>query len=160
MAKTKITKIRRRDGTIQEFNFEKLENSIKAAAFSDLRDEKKAIQIAKKNTKTIIDILSKSFGKSIVPSVEDLRDIIATVLGKQKDVQAAKLGMALLGSLVKQKSLKTLASFPEKNVDDAIVRHSNKKVYIATQDKELKKRVKEKGAKVITLKQKKYLSIE
>ncbi|NQU98190.1 hypothetical protein HQ533_01880 [Candidatus Woesearchaeota archaeon] len=91
-------------------------------------------------------------------TLEELNKL--TVLGNTKDAKAAKLGMALLGGLAKQKSLKTLASFPDKNVDDAIVRKANKKVYIATQDKELKNRVKEKRAHIITLKQKKYLIME
>ncbi|MFH1590203.1 MAG: PIN domain-containing protein [archaeon] len=91
-------------------------------------------------------------------TIEELNKI--SVLGKTKDAQAAKLGMALLGSYLKQKSLKMLACFPQKSVDDAIVAKSNKKIYIATQDKALKKRVKAKGATVITLKQKKYLVLE
>jgi len=91
-------------------------------------------------------------------SIEELNKI--SVLGKQKDVNATKLAVALIGSLIKQKSLKTITSSPELSVDDTIVKIANKKVYIATQDKELKKRVKEKKAKVITLKQKKYLVID
>ncbi|MBC8501166.1 MAG: nucleotide-binding protein [DPANN group archaeon] len=91
-------------------------------------------------------------------SIEELNKI--SVLGKQKDVNATKLAVALIGSLIKQKSLKTITSSPKLSVDDTIVKKANKKVYIATQDKELKKRVKEKEAKVITLKQKKYLVID
>lgn len=91
-------------------------------------------------------------------TVEELNKI--TVLGKQKDSRAAKLAVALVGSLIKQKSLKTITSSPNKSVDDNIVEKSNDKVYIATQDKELKQRVKAKGAHIITLKQKKYLGFE
>lgn len=91
-------------------------------------------------------------------TLEELNKIMKT--GKTRDSSAAKLGLAILGSFTKQKSLKTLASFPEKSVDDAIVRKANKKVYIATQDRELRKRAKKNGAHIISLKQKKYLSME
>lgn len=91
-------------------------------------------------------------------SIKELNKIVT--LGNQKDRAAAKLAIALVGSLSKQKSLKTIGGSSRKDVDGQIVDKSNKKVYIATQDKELKKRVKDQGAKVITLKQKKYLVVE
>ena len=82
------------------------------------------------------------------------------MLGKQRDARAAKLAIALVGSHIKQKNLKTITSSKNKSVDDSIVDNSNKKVYIATQDKELKQRVKKKDTPVITLKQKKYLGFD
>jgi len=91
-------------------------------------------------------------------TIEELNKI--TVLGKAKDARAAKLAVALIGSLIKQKSLKTISSSQDKSVDDSIVEKSNKKVYLATQDKELKKRARKKEANIITLKQKKYLAME
>lgn len=91
-------------------------------------------------------------------TIEELNKI--TVLGKQRDARAAKLAIALVGSHIKQKNLKTITSSKNKSVDDSIVDNSNKKVYIATQDKELKQRVKKKNAPVITLKQKKYLGFD
>lgn len=86
---------------------------------------------------------------------EELNKLI--VLGKIKDREAAKLGYVLAESLKKQKSLKIIASSSSRNVDDIIVEKTNKDVCVATNDKELKKRVKEKGGHIITLKQKKYL---
>ncbi|MFH1770370.1 MAG: PIN domain-containing protein [archaeon] len=104
-------------------------------------------------------LLGKSVKLCIIDkTIEELNKI--TVLGKAKDAAAAKLGMALTGAYLKQKSLKILPSFPNRSVDDAIVAKSNKKIYIATQDKELQRRVKNKGAQVIALKQKKYLILE
>lgn len=91
-------------------------------------------------------------------SFEELNKIIT--LSNSKDSRSAKLGLMLAKSLIKQKSLKTLTSFSNEYVDDLIVSKANKKVYVATQDKELKQRVKEKGAHIITLKQKKYLMKE
>lgn len=104
-------------------------------------------------------VIGKSVKLCIIDkTINELNKII--VFGKTKDASAAKLGMAIAGAHLKQKSLKILPSFPNKSVDDAMVAKSNKKIYIATQDKELKRRVKEKGAQIITLKQKKYLVLE
>jgi|FLOH01.1.fsa_nt_gi uncharacterized protein len=98
----------------------------------------------------ILCVLDKTF--------DELKGI--EIMGKFSDVRAIKLGAALAHNLIKQQSLKILTSFSDKNVDDSLVEMSKKGVFIATQDKELKKRVKEKGAQIITLKQKKYLVLE
>ncbi|MBU1199241.1 MAG: hypothetical protein KKF46_04390 [Nanoarchaeota archaeon] len=79
-----------------------------------------------------------------------------TVVGKEKDRFAAKLALVL----TIQKNLKTLRSFgSNKSVDDIIVKKSDCNTFIATQDKALRQRVREKGAKIIGLRQKKYLVI-
>ncbi|MAG39278.1 hypothetical protein CMO90_04295 [Candidatus Woesearchaeota archaeon] len=91
-------------------------------------------------------------------SFEELNKII--VLGKIKDREAAKLGLILAKNLIKQKSLKTIGCSSKKSVDDIIVEKTNKKVFVATMDKELKHRIKKKDGKIITLKQKKYLIVE
>jgi uncharacterized protein len=88
-------------------------------------------------------------------TMDELKGI--EILGKTIDKQAVKLGRMLAESLIKQKSLKTINSYSKKHVDDIIVSKANNNVYVATQDKGLKKRVKAEGAKIITLKQKKYL---
>ncbi|MBW2990376.1 nucleotide-binding protein [Candidatus Woesearchaeota archaeon] len=78
------------------------------------------------------------------------------VTGKQKDRFSAKLALVL----IRQKNLKTLHSFgSKKSVDDIIVKKADSNTYVATQDKALRKRLKEKGAKIIGLRQKKYLVI-
>lgn len=78
-----------------------------------------------------------------------------TVTGKEKDRFAAKLALAL----IRQKNLKTLRSFSKKSVDDIIVKQADNNTFIATQDKALRKRLKLKQAKIIGLRQKKYLVI-
>ncbi len=88
-------------------------------------------------------------------TIDELNKLM--VLGKQKDKQAAKLGLALLNELLKQKSLKMLAGSSYSHVDDAIVDKCSDTVFVATMDRELKTRCKKKGASIITLKQKKYL---
>jgi len=88
-------------------------------------------------------------------TINELKGI--EIYGKTKDRNAVKLAIALIQNLIKQKSLKTINSYSRKSVDDIIVKKSDKNVYVATQDKELKKRVKEHQGRIITLKQKKYL---
>jgi len=85
-------------------------------------------------------------------SMKELNQIVVT--GKEKDRFAAKLALVL----AIQKNLKTLHSFGnKKSVDDIIVSKADKDTYVATQDKALRERLKEKGARIIGLRQQKYL---
>jgi hypothetical protein len=87
-------------------------------------------------------------------SIKELNRVVAT--GSQKDRFAAKLALAL----IIQKNLKTLHSFvTKKSVDDIIVSKADKDTFVATQDKALRQRLKEKGAKIIGLRQQKYLEL-
>jgi len=87
-------------------------------------------------------------------TMKELEKIIKT--GNTQDKRAAKLALLL----IKQKGLKSIRSFSRKGVDDLIVAKSGSDVIVATQDQELRKRLKEKNIKIITLKQKKYLRFE
>lgn len=75
--------------------------------------------------------------------------------GTGKKARAARLALKLL----KQKKIKAVKT-KDKHADDAIVNLAGKDTLVATQDKELKKRVKEKGAKIITLRSKSRLIIQ
>ncbi len=87
-------------------------------------------------------------------SIKELNQVVMT--GKTKDRFAAKLALAL----IIQKNLKTLHSFvTKKSVDDIIVSKADKDTFVATQDKALRQRLKEKGAKIIGLRQQKYLEL-
>ncbi|KYK26247.1 hypothetical protein AYK26_05565 [Euryarchaeota archaeon SM23-78] len=87
-------------------------------------------------------------------SIKELNQL--AVVGKEKDRFAAKLALVL----IRQKNLKTLNSFATKrSVDDIIVRKADNNTYVATQDKALRKRLREKKAKIIGMRQKKYLVI-
>lgn len=89
-------------------------------------------------------------------SLDEIRKIIREQKGKNKD--AAKLALQLIEHKIKQKSLNITTFSKDLNVDDILVELANKEVIVATQDKELKKRVEEKGGRIITLRDKKYLS--
>ena len=87
-------------------------------------------------------------------SINELNKLV--VAGKEKDRFAAKLALVL----IRQKNLKTLHSFgSKKSVDDIIVKKADSNTFVATQDKALRNRLKEKGAKIIGMRQKKYLVI-
>lgn len=90
-------------------------------------------------------------------TLNELKDIMEgkTKAKHKSDKFNAKLGFLL----VKQKRLKTLPDFSNL-VDDTIVELSNSNVYVATQDKALQKRVEEKGAKLLLLRQQKYFVVK
>lgn len=70
--------------------------------------------------------------------------------GSREDRMAARLALVL----IKQKDLKVVRSSYKKNADDALVAKACEGDYVATQDKELKRRLKEKNIKILTLKNK------
>jgi len=74
---------------------------------------------------------------------------------KGKHAEAAKFAL----KLVKWKHLKILDKNQDKSVDDIIVDIANTDTIVATQDAELKQRLKENGVGFIVLRQKKYLNL-
>jgi len=87
-------------------------------------------------------------------SLAELKGVAA--VGKEKDKFAAKLALVL----AIQKNLKTLhSSGSKKSVDDIIVDKADANTYVATQDKALRERLASKKAKIIGLRQQKYLEI-
>ena len=88
-------------------------------------------------------------------SINELENIIKSQKGKSK--RAAKIAL----QLIKAKNIKIISTKDiEGSADDSIVELANKDEHIvATLDKELKKRLKQKGVSLISLRQKKYLAI-
>ncbi|MGE0793373.1 MAG: PIN domain-containing protein [Candidatus Woesearchaeota archaeon] len=103
-------------------------------------------------------VMSESYEFYVLDgTLDELKNIMeGKTNAKQKaDKFNAKLGFLL----IKQKGLKTLKDF-SKSVDDDIVELSNSDVYVATQDKELQKRVEKRGAKLLLLRQQKYFVVK
>ena len=73
---------------------------------------------------------------------------------KGNDAVAANIGLELL----KKENVKVI-NISEKNVDNAIVEIADKNTIIATNDKELRQRLKNKNIKTIYLRNKKYLGM-
>lgn len=87
-------------------------------------------------------------------TLDELKKIIETQRGKYKS--ASNLAL----QLIKNKGVKTIKTKKDKLVDNLILDIAKKsKIIVATQDKELKKRLKAKNAGLIVLKQKKYLDL-
>ena len=81
---------------------------------------------------------------------------------KGADKEAAKIALKLVDIYAKNKKLNIIPS-KTAYVDEAIIEFAAKNpgnTIVATQDRGLKKRLKEKGIKTITLRQKKYLALE
>lgn len=89
--------------------------------------------------------------------IDELDKVIDEQKGKNK--LAAKLAKQIIETKLKEKSLNITTFSSEGVVDDILVELSNKDNIIATQDKNLKTRIKEKGGKVMILRSKKYLTI-
>lgn len=87
-------------------------------------------------------------------TADELMKIIANKEAKGSDKLAAKLAVMLLAA----KKIPKISTFARKSVDDLLVEQSAKpNVIIATQDKELKGRLK---CPVITMRGKEHLVIE
>ncbi len=87
-------------------------------------------------------------------TLDELDGIIAKGGKASRD---AKLGF----SLIKNKGVKTIKTSKEGTVDDLLVDISKMaKIIVATQDKELKVRLKPNVVGIISLRQKKYLKLE
>jgi uncharacterized protein len=88
-------------------------------------------------------------------SIEELQNIIDKSPQK-KEGFSAKLAIVL----IKQKNLKTVKSFSEEYADIAIVNYAQKNaksVIVATQDKDLRDKLKKIPVRTIQLRQEKYL---
>ncbi len=87
-------------------------------------------------------------------SLDELNKISKEQSGKLK--REVKLTIAIIKEKISKSDIKIIDTQEEdKSVDDIIV--SLKGYITATQDIELQKRLKEKGAKIISMRQKKYL---
>lgn len=87
-------------------------------------------------------------------TIDELKDVIGKQRGKHKE--AAKIALQLL-DLKKVKIIKTNSG---KKTDDIILDYAKKEgCLVATQDKDLKRRLINHGIEVIVVRQKKFLTI-
>src|SRR3989338_11055943 len=78
--------VKKRDGSLVEFNKEKIENAIFSAAKSVWGKDKK---IATNLANLVIEELKKNFGNN-VPTVEDVQDAVEKVLIEEGHAKTAK----------------------------------------------------------------------
>ncbi len=82
--------------------------------------------------------------------------IIDKTLDELKNLNSLNSKTAI--NLIKNKKIKIIKTKKDKIVDDLILEYVKKEDLIATQDKKLKKRLKEKNIEIITIRQKKYIN--
>lgn len=75
--------------------------------------------------------------------------------GKGKDAAAAKVGLLL----IKEKNVKVIKTC-EKNVDNTIYKIADQNTIVATNDKDLIRKLKDKNIKVLYLRSKQHILIE
>jgi len=90
-------------------------------------------------------------------SLKELEKIMSEQKGKDKE--ASKLTRSIINQKIKQKSLNITSFSKDITVDDILVELVNSDTIVATQDKELKKRIQDKGGKLIVLRNKTHLEI-
>lgn len=96
-----------------------------------------------------------SYELAAVPeTVAELEGIISSKKSSGKDKKAARLALKLLKAF-KVKVLKNRKLY--KRADEAILAIADKNSCVATQDRELRRRLREKAASLIILRQKQYL---
>ena len=84
----KITQLLKKDGSIAPFEQQKLTISLEKSLTE--AKAKNPSALAKKYSQEIISILEKNFGKEVLPSATDIRDIAIEVLEKHKLTAAVK----------------------------------------------------------------------
>jgi len=87
-------------------------------------------------------------------TVDELNKVIETNKGKHG--RAAKLALSLL----KSKGIEGIKTKEKGIVDKLILGIVDRDFIVATQDKDLKSRLKKKNIRLITIRQKKYLRLE
>ncbi|MFH0874828.1 MAG: hypothetical protein V1859_02735 [archaeon] len=99
-------------------------------------------------------------------SIRELNNIIAKTSGKERDnarlalLLIKKKGIKIISPPDKQKSLYTADNSQELiHLDTAIVEAADAETIVATQDRGLKRLLKEKGISVIVLREKQYLEL-
>ena len=86
-------------------------------------------------------------------SIDELKKI--TLTGNTKDKAAAKLAL----KLVELKKIKKIETKSHKQVDELILDSAKKDDFVATQDKELKQKLKKRHIPIVILRQRKFLEI-
>ena len=95
--------------------------------------------------------------ESTLWELQNIAEGLASSKTKGSDKFNAKLGLIL----AKQKGLKVLKTSQITNyADEAILEFAKEGIYVATLDKELQKKVKAKGGKIIAVKQRKNLILQ
>ncbi|MBS3148104.1 adenosylcobalamin-dependent ribonucleoside-diphosphate reductase [Candidatus Woesearchaeota archaeon] len=83
----KITQVRKRDGRLEQFQPEKIKAAIEKTFLALKRKDAKS---AAKATEQVLKEIDKYFTHNVIPTVEDIQDIVEETLLKNKFADAAK----------------------------------------------------------------------
>ena len=83
----KITQVRKRDGRLEPFQPEKIKAAIEKTFLAVKRKDPK---FAAKTTEQVLKEIDKHFPHKVIPTVEDIQDIVEEILIKNKFADAAK----------------------------------------------------------------------
>ena len=101
-----------------------------------------------------IDIKTELAGNELFVSKSILFEIEKIIERKTKESSLAKSVL----KFIKENNFKVLES--EDEVDESLISYSRQGYVIATHDRELKTRLKKAGAKIMYIRQKRYLVVE
>ena len=79
MRRSAVSAVRKRDGSIAEFDASKIERAIQRAALETLQDRERAERIAQRVTRLVTESLAGRY-KNRTPGVEEIQDIIEATL--------------------------------------------------------------------------------
>ena len=102
-----------------------------------------------------LDLLSELKENELFITEPVLRELEEISKNNSKDAMAARLAL----KIVEDKGLKVLET-NEREADDSLLEYGKKGYAVATQDKILKDKLKRAGAKIIFIRQKKYVVFE
>ena len=102
-----------------------------------------------------LDILLELKGNDLFVTEPVLKELEDISKNNSKDAMAARLALRM----IEEKGLKVLES-KEKEADNSLLEYGKMGYAVATQDKILKDKLKRAGAKIIFIRQKKYVDFE
>lgn len=91
-------------------------------------------------------------------SLDELKKLASTCK-KAKERRSSELALEIALELQSTGKLDVIKTDDDMTVDDLLVKMSGPGLLVATQDKELKQRIRKRGGKIIVLRQKKYVQL-
>jgi len=101
----RIQKIRKRDGSIEQFQAEKIQTAISKAVTAVKKKDGKQ---SKKLSQLVVKELEKHFKAKVVPGVEDVQDVVEEILIKNKQLEVVR---ALILYREKHKEIREFKTF-------------------------------------------------
>ena len=113
LEQSKLTKIKKRNGQTVEFDTDKIKNAIrKAFVASNVNNE----FVLEKLAREVINVLESKFGEENIPTVENVQDVVETVLILNNYAQIAKSYMIYRQKRTEQRQQKAIEDINAKKI--------------------------------------------